>query len=328
MIINPYKNGIGKIKSYLEKHFPQTLEKHILPRSIYIFDRLFNHQSKKLAKKYLAMDEYPIFKTIEVETINRCNGSCAFCPINKHIDPRPFKIMEESLLSSILKQLQEINYSGSFGLYSNNEPLLDKRIIDLLKLSREALPNAELFLFTNGSLLTVEKFKEIRKYLNKIIIDNYNDKLEVNDTIAKVNEYNEKNPSDCKVYIYLRKENEILLNRGGLAKNRTKKKLKLKSACMYPFEQVIVRPDGKMSLCCNDATGKVTMGDLTKEKLVDIWKGEKYNKLRKLMLTDRNIHFMCRNCDVVTPKFDSGSTFRFKNIIKMLSKSNRKNLKK
>ncbi|WP_113673002.1 radical SAM/SPASM domain-containing protein [Vallitalea guaymasensis] len=322
MIINPYKNGVGKIKSYLEKKCPKALEKHILPRSVFVFDRLFTHKSKKLARKYLSMKEFPVFQTIEVETINRCNGSCAFCPVNKNNDPRPFKIMDESLLTSILTQLQEINYSGSFGLYSNNEPLLDKRLIDLLKRSREALPNAELFLFTNGSLLTIDKFIEIRKYLDKLIIDNYNDQLEANEKVKIIDDYNEKNPSDCKVFIYLRKENEVLTNRGGQANNRTSNKFKLKSSCMYPFEQVIVRPDGKLSLCCNDATGKITMGDLTKERLIDIWRGEKYQNLRKMMLKDRSLHQMCKNCDVVTPKFASGSTFHIKNIFKMLANKN------
>lgn len=28
---------------------------------------------------------------------------------------------------------------------------------------------------------------------------------------------------------------------------------------------MVVRPDGKVSLCCNDALGTMTLGDLTKE---------------------------------------------------------------
>ena len=34
---------------------------------------------------------------IEIETFNRCNATCQFCPVNRDADPRPMKRMEESL---------------------------------------------------------------------------------------------------------------------------------------------------------------------------------------------------------------------------------------
>lgn len=319
MIINPYNNGIGKLKSYFEHKHPVALEKYILPTSVFLFDRVFKFISKKTAKKYLSEDTFPLFQTIEIETINRCNGGCTFCPVNRHNDPRPFKLMDESLFSSIIQQLQSMNYSGSIGLYSNNEPLLDKRLFNFLQIARTALPLAKLYLFTNGSLLTIENFQELTKYLDTLIIDNYNDDLALNERIEKIHDYHSQNPTKAEVFIYLRKENEILTNRSGQANNRTKSKLKLKSACMYPFEQVVIRPDGKLSLCCNDATGKMTMGDLTKDTLLNIWNGEKYRDIRKKMIQNRSFNYLCKDCDVVTPKFESGSTFSIKKIFKMLA---------
>lgn len=330
MIINPYDNSLGKLKTYLERKYPHALERHILPLCIGIFDRLFKPISKNQAKKYLRKDKFPLFQTIEIETVNRCNGLCSFCPINKNVDPRPFRLMDEVLFSSIIKQLSDIEYRGSVGLYSNNEPLLDKRLFDFLKITREALPNATLYLFTNGSLLTVDNFKELMTYLDWITIDNYNDSLVLNQPIEEVYEYALSVPYQDKVNIYMRKENEILTNRSGQANNRTKKKNKLKSVCMYPFEQVVIRPDGKLSLCCNDATGKVTMGDLTKESLLSIWYGKKYTTVRENMLKDRNLNYLCKDCDIITPKVPAGTSFKIKNIAQMLknnSQSERSNMK-
>ena len=88
MIKNPYNTGMGKMKSYLEKKHPTLLEQHIMPKSIFLFDRMFLRQSRKIAKKYMKDDVFPIFQTIEIETINRCNGKCSFCPVNRNIDPR------------------------------------------------------------------------------------------------------------------------------------------------------------------------------------------------------------------------------------------------
>ncbi|GKX29105.1 hypothetical protein SH1V18_15850 [Vallitalea longa] len=320
MIVNPYKNLIGKVKSSLETKHPEAFEKYILPNSLLLFDRIYKKRSIKRAKDYYLQIEYPLFKTIEIETINRCNGSCSFCPINHNIDPRPFKMMDAELFNSIINQLKDLDYHGSIGLYSNNEPLLDKRLFKFLKTAKESLPNATLYLFTNGSLLTIQKFEELMKYLDWITIDNYNDDLTLIEPVKKVYEYALTKPYQDKVHIYLRKQNEVLLNRSGQAKNRTKKKHKLKSACLYPFEQAVVRPDGKLSLCCNDATGKVTMGDLTKDKLIDIWNNDKYNKVRKTMLKDRSMNCLCKNCDIVTPTVPAGTSFKVKNIINMIKK--------
>lgn len=318
MIKNSYEGTIGRLKSYLEKRHPVALERFILPGSILLYDRLFLKRSRKKANSYLSHSTFPLFKTIEIETINRCNGSCSFCPINKNIDPRPFKLMDESLFISIIQQLKELNYSGSVGLYSNNEPLLDKRLFKFLQITREALPNATLYLFTNGSLLTNEKFDKLMKYLDNLIIDNYNDDLVLNQPVKKVYEY--ALPKSCKdrVQIYLRKENEILLNRSGQAKNRTKNNFIMKSTCIYPFEQMVVRPDGKISLCCNDATGKVTLGNLTKDTIADVWNNEKYHTVRRNMIKNRSLNPLCRDCDVVITNVIEDSPLRLKKVLSTL----------
>ncbi|WP_432667455.1 SPASM domain-containing protein [Wukongibacter baidiensis] len=299
MIKNYYNRPIGRLKSSLERKYPKQLEEVILPGSIYLYDKLMLRKSRRKTKGYLSQDSFPLFKTIEIETINRCNGACSFCPVNKDIDPRPFKLMNEDLFNLIIQQLKDINYSGSIGLYSNNEPLLDKRIFDFLQIARDNLPGASLYLFTNGKLLTIEKFERLMKYLDSLIIDNYNDDLVLNKSVSKVYEYALTKSYRNKVHIYLRKENEVLLNRSGQAENRSKNSFRLKSACIYPFEQMVVRPDGKISLCCNDATGKVTLGDLTKDKLIDVWNGQQYYNVRRNMVTNRNLNPLCRDCDCV-----------------------------
>lgn len=311
MIINSYISTIGRLKSYIERKHPAALE-------VYSYAIGFFYTKAKKAKRYLSQNPYPLFKTIEIETINRCNGVCSFCPINKNVDPRPYKLMDESLFTSIIQQLKELNYSGSLGLYSNNEPLLDKRLFDFLQITRKALPEATLYLFTNGSLLTIEKFEELMKYLDTLIIDNYNDDLILNESIKKVYEYALSQPYKDKVQIYLRKENEVLLNRGGEAKNSTKNNFKLKSACMYPSEQMVVRPDGKISLCCNDATGKVTMGDLTKDTLINVWTSEEYYNVRKNLIRNRNLNYLCKDCDIVITNVLADSPLKIKQILKVL----------
>lgn len=325
MITNHYKKGVGKIKSSLENRFPLLMEKHIMPTNVMLMDRFFLYQSKKKAKKYLSFKSIPLFRTIEIETINRCNGTCSFCPVNKNIDPRPLKLMDKELFTSIIHQLKDMNYSGSVGLYSNNEPLLDKRLFDFLKITRNLLPKNSIYIYTNGSLLTIEKVNKLMKYLDKLIIDNYNDDLVLNNPVKKIHQYiiDENKDYKSKIKIYIRKQNEVLTNRGGQAENRTTNNMKLKSACMFPFEQFVVRPDGKVSLCCNDALGKMTMGDLTTDTILNIWNGKRYNTIRKNMVTNRNLNFLCKDCDSITPKVFADGDVKVNDYLKMLFWSNK-----
>lgn len=308
MIVNPYKSFGGRIKSFMEKRYPKLLEKKLLPMSIMIYDRLVTGKSRKKSEK-LINDKKKLFTNIEIETINRCNGECSFCPINRYSDPRMYKKMSQELYEKIIFQLKELNYSGSLGLYSNNEPLLDKRLEEFLKIARENLPKAKLYIFTNGKLLTEERTEELMKYLDKMVIDNYNDDLELIPSVRKVYEYIQDKPYKDRIKIFLRKENEILLNRGGESDNRSKAQRSLKSSCVYLYEQMIVRPDGKVSLCCNDAFGKVTMGDLQKDTINDVWNGLKYRNYRDMMLNGRGFHTMCRGCDSIITDVYANSIF-------------------
>ncbi|MCX5680659.1 MAG: SPASM domain-containing protein [Candidatus Omnitrophica bacterium] len=99
-----------------------------------------------------------------------------------------------------------------------------------------------------------------------------------------------------RIKIYLRKKTDILSNRAGQVKNRSRIKT-LRSSCGYPFGQLVIRPDGKVSLCCNDALGQMTMGDLTKESIADIWNGAIFRQTRERLLEGRKNVKLCSVCD-------------------------------
>lgn len=253
----------------------------------------------------LAVNHYrrkrPLFQYVEIETINRCNGKCSFCPANKYNETRPYAKMDENLFRKIIKQLSDLNYKGALALFSNNEPFLDTRITEFAKFARENLKDAYIYLYTNGSLLTAEKLRKIEPYLDHILIDNYSDKEELNPTVLEAVEGNENcNAFNSKVKIVKRKETEVLSSRGGLAPNKQGVK-GIKAKCILPYIQLVIRPDGKVSLCCNDVRGQWTMGDLAKENILDIWYGKAFEHIREKMKTGgRNaISPCCNSCDTV-----------------------------
>ena len=217
MIVDRYHgNAVISAKTHIieffEKNHPTIYEKYLLKSVIKLKDMYAKPIIDASIERILSQNPFPIFEQIEIETINRCNLTCSFCPVNKKVDPRPFKLMEYDLFSSIIEQLKELGYSGSIALHSNNEPLLDSRIVELSKLAKESLPNARLLLYTNGTLLTIEKFKSLMKYLDLLVIDNYNDDLHLIKPVQKVYDYCLNHPAlHDKVQIHLRKSNDCLL---------------------------------------------------------------------------------------------------------------------
>jgi len=276
-----------------------------------LYDRKVCDQATRLAKVSLA--ETPIFNMVEIETYSRCNGTCKFCPVNRYIDPRPHIKMKDNMFYDIIQQLKEIDYSGSICLYSNNEPFLDERIFDFCAHVRRELPNAYNFLYTNGTLLSLPKFKTLMESLDYIWIDNYIPHNKYMKSICHPTKHLHKNilcvyeyvvedleEYENRVSFQIRDQDEKLGTRGGNSPNRAKIS-SLKSPCLLPFHQIVIRPDGKLSFCCNDALGQMTMGDLTENKLTEIWNSKQYVKLREKMALGRNHIDICSRCDVQSP---------------------------
>lgn len=242
-------------------------------------------------------EQAAVLSTVEIETINRCNNDCSFCPANRNADIRPVMKMEQWVFEKIIDELADMDYRGRISLFSNDEPLLDNRIFDFLSYARKKLPNAYHSLFTNGILLTDDKFDKLVNLLDYLRINNYNDDLELDKNIQKIVE-NNHDEKKCQVMIEVRKKNQVLMNRGGLSPNN-EIYYHYNSACILPFVQMVIRPDGGVSRCCQDVYGNETLGNVKDNTIQEIWNGEKYRQYREKMLNgERCTVSYCKDCDI------------------------------
>ncbi|MAM68350.1 MAG: radical SAM protein [Rhodospirillaceae bacterium] len=236
---------------------------------------------------------------IEIETVNRCNSTCSFCPVNRLVDPRDGARMTEDTFQEIIDELRDWNYTGTLNLFSNNEPFLDKRIFDFIDIARKNLPDAYIQIITNGTLLTPEKAVAALENLTNMVINNYAPTHELHDNLKKVVEHLETNRPDlaAKVTVGYRSTEEVKTNRAGNAPNRNKLPTIFRSRCAYPFVQMVVRPDGKVSMCCNDALGQETLGDVAQDGLRKAWNDPVRKELQELMIAGRHKIDLCATCD-------------------------------
>lgn len=298
IINNNYNSGRNKFYDLVSRRLPGLFERFFFQRWTHNRDIVSRTVNMPRFRELLEHRLYPLPGRVEIESFNKCNGDCGFCPVNHRLDPRSAKYLPTKIFVRVIDEIASWPYCRMLYLYSNNEPLLDERVYDFAARAREALPLATILLLTNGSLLTPDRLDRLAPSVDRLVVDNYNDHLVLNRPIQRIYDYMvEKRPEyRGKVFINLRLKNQKLTSRGGAAPNR-RRVSSLSSPCWLPYTQFIVRADSMAGLCCVDAVASVSMGDLREKSILDIWRGEEYMMLRKRMLSGRRGIPTCEYCD-------------------------------
>lgn len=282
----------GKLGFMLRKTFPRICGDSYLYLSRKMSNRLIKQYVNKKEK-----DFKPLF--ISVETINRCNGTCPFCPCNIKDETRPYKEMNDKVFNKIIADLQQIKYNGTLMLLANNEIFLDKKIMDRLKYAREKLPDCHMKIITNGKLLTLKLFAELnhKKLVDELVINNYNSSTKLNPPIKKIYDNYKDKDLNMEVIINIRYCNEVLSNRAGTSPNKKNRKKIVKDICPLPYTDININPEGNLLICCCDATEKTNLGNVMDDNLIHIFNNKKYQAIRKKMKLGRNHYHFCQYCD-------------------------------
>ena len=287
----------GKIGWAAQKIFPK--------QSSAIITKLNFARKRKNALDYIeAFQNEPTQpQQIAIETVNRCNNICGFCPCNINDENRPFKKMPEDLFQNIVSQLISWKYNGRILMNINNEPFIDTRFNDMVKYLRGKMPENYIFVITNGTLLTLEKFIDIAPHMNRIHINNYANTMKLHENASQIYKHVSDNPvlfNHLDLTIQLRYLGEVISNRNGNAPNKPISKSVINEPCIEPYYSMCIYPDGVVGLCCTDVLEKTNLGNCGASKLSDIWHSHEFVKIRELMQKSRSGYGHCKYCDVYT----------------------------
>lgn len=284
---------------YLFKTRIRDYFKYFLNRLFKIIDKKYIEEKNKFIGDYL-------FETVMIETINLCNNNCSFCPVGFDSKTKPKKYLSIELVNKIANELSDLNFSGRISLYNNNEPLMDERLEEIIQIFRDKVPNSLITILTNGILLKETHLNLFNKGLNKLAINNYNNEAKlirpISNFISKYNDTTEENKKAMNIEVIYRNKYKELSNRAGNNKNKIiSDNLYLDKPCFLPHKQLVILGDGNVALCCNDLYGKFSLGNISKNSILEIWNGDKYREVRFSLLkfNSRSNISLCSNCDYI-----------------------------
>jgi len=248
----------------------------------------------------------PLPTEIEISESGTCNRSCSFCPrsAKDFLDKKEF--ISNELHEKLCLELKELNYKGTIRYSGFVEPMLDKNIFNLIKMVRNYLPESNIEMVTNGDPLNLKRLEKLfESGLNKILISAYDGKEEsdkLEDLCIRANLTKEQYIVRHRYYSEDQDFGITLSNRSGLMANAEFKidalKEPLKKPCYIPSYTFFLDYQGDVLMCPHDWGKKIILGDLKKEKLLDIWFGKRFMGIRK-MLNKSNRNFQpCNVCDV------------------------------
>ena len=286
-------------------------------------------------KSYRTTDrgEYP--RLVSVETTSRCNAQCPFCPYN--VRARDKTHMDQALFEKIIEDCREFPLE-SIEPFLNGEPFVDPKIMDRLTHIRSRLPDTQLRIYSNGYALSPKRADELcglgvdHLYisLNSLNPEKYKSIMGFNleRTLENV-KYLTDPARRSKV------ARRITLRMTRMEDTTLKEQQEFKDFCdsrnvrcfivglfnykgdvnsslpvpQYACEHITrldILSSGKVALCCMDQEGEFSLGDVTKQSVLEVYQGEASRRYQTLHRSGRRSEATpCGTCNLFWPSTDN-----------------------
>jgi radical SAM protein with 4Fe4S-binding SPASM domain len=272
------------------------------------FDPQIEVKEQAVAERlqFIPNTKIPLPSEVEISESGMCNRKCSFCPRSDPNYPHKNEFISFDLHKKLCDELAEVSYSGLIIYSGFVEPMLDKNIYRLINYAKTKIPKSRVEMISNGDALNEKRLKKLYDSgLDRLQISLYDGEEQHRDFIKLGKKLNLKNNQYVLRARYLPEEQDFgitLSNRGGMLENADHKilprKEKLEKKCFYPSYKFFLDYNGDILMCSHDWGKKNILGNLKKEKFLDIWLSKKSQFARnKLNNGDRSIS-PCNVCDV------------------------------
>jgi radical SAM protein with 4Fe4S-binding SPASM domain len=236
-----------------------------------------------------------MFLGVEIEINHHCNLSCDYCP-NSKTERKETGAMSPQIFERAMRQLQELDYKGRISYHFYNEPLLNPYLETFVKTSKQLLPETKSEISTNGTLLTLEKFNQLRAAgVDKFTVTKHKDLKK----IAFEATYEALNDEEKRSIKFNDHSSLIYTSRGGLVPYGRELNDNIKKRrCLIPECMLVITVKGNVLPCYEDYGQHNVMGNINEMSLKEIWNSDKYVQFRQdLWNGHREKYAVCKDCN-------------------------------
>jgi hypothetical protein len=311
VMIHEHERGYGELRSVMAG----TLDAASLEPSI---------RADLLSRGWLVEREQDLstsfhLKYVSLEAHTVCNQACYFCPVS--VAPREAHFMATEQYESIVRQLKEFASTiEAVFMISYNEPTVDKRFVDQVRVIREAgLPPAVLtngtgltrdrvdaivalgglrFLSVNLSTLDRERYRHDRggDHLARVLSNlEYAKDLPLAQQMDMVvlgtgNEHHQRDFVEIRerfagsrfdVKSFVVNDRAGYLQIGLKARHGSRKLCGCDHVGSRPLQHLHINPHGLCILCCQDYDESVVVGDLNRNTVREVLTGPEMAQARR-----------------------------------------------
>lgn len=265
-------------------------------------------QDAHLTKAGTQPDGSPVFSEVEFNITGLCNRTCVFCPrVDPTIFPNVNKHLPLDLYAKILKDLENIDYSGRISYSGFGEPLLHPKLLDLVQATRGALPKCWLDIVSNGDKLSSDVITSLFDAgLTTLLISMYDGPEQIEYFNEMISEAGLSTDNVILRPRYLPAEEGYginLTNRAGMVSisnvGVTSLSSPMSHPCYYTHYRMMIDYTGEVLLCPHDWGKKLIVGDLHNESITEVWSSSTLTNVRKRLAEADRGFSPCNNCDVL-----------------------------
>jgi len=226
----------------------------------------------------------PLFTRLEIETQSTCNRKCVWCIRNSNPDKEEtapwFKKSQLPIetIERIIDESLSLGFRGDVCLQHYNEPLMDERISDIVKLVKSK-GISKVFFGSNADYLNKKVAESLDGFVDEIGFALYYD----GEKFEKRKKFVQSLFKKTRVEIACGADDykyPILTHYNPLVDDVEKIALSYSHLpCRRPLKRLIINHKGDMLMCCDDMTGKFGLGNINGSTVEELWYSEKHQRL-------------------------------------------------
>jgi radical SAM protein with 4Fe4S-binding SPASM domain len=252
-----------------------------------------------------------MWRTIQIELHADCNRDCPFCPrfhdrsgVRKDASGAAIRTkMPTDRVLSILDQAYDLGFRGAVGLHRLSEATLDTRFLDVYRyLRKKGMVYQDA---TNGDVLKrkPDLCAAIDEPETELIIGLYDSTTEEERDAEKAFW---RARFKHAVVTFSEPDKNLVVRKSSQVYDLAEKDPAILDMPCYAQDELLIRYDGNVSLCCQDDPCEFDLGNAFERPLEEIWWSEKREQITQTLhrAGGRRLLGPCSTCYAGHPSTD------------------------